>query len=350
MEQQGRAYEQALEIAATDARAAVVEVVAAALENLGGDGQEVRLGPLLWHLDDGLRGRARGDEGVDALVGAVEAVSLALAAERGAWDRDTVVRITGGDYAGRSGLVEFPCWEPDHAGRDIAPGPPNAYQVDLGRSLSVRVPTEELRVATPTTDPEVYMSVSFPGVWFGCVVWGDRLVRWSVERRGEDVPLGELGSAALLVSAALWDVAKADGLGEPADGSALLDTSLTAVGTLLNGTYDETIVGVLERTRPEFSATEQPLDGLRTLWGVHAGVEELHLRRRIQRLAHAIVIDHQAAGMRPDADPDADPADYLTGQTVVRLRDRLDDLAVWEQDRRARAWQAELHAHIYGDE
>jgi hypothetical protein len=42
--------------------------------------------------------------------------------------------------------------------------------------------------------------------------------------------------------------------------------------------------------------------------------------------------------------PGADPADYLTGRTVVRLTDRLDDLALWEEERRERAWAAQLLA------
>ncbi|WP_030246341.1 hypothetical protein [Streptomyces sp. NRRL S-350] len=298
MEQRGRVYERALEIAATDARAEVVDVVALALETLSGNGpDEVPLGRLLWHLDGGLHGRMRGGEGVDVLMGAVEAVSLTLAAERGALGRDDVVRITGGEYAGRAGLVDVPSWEPDHDARDVQPGLPRAYQVRLDGAVTVTVPAGDLRIATPTGDPEVFMDIAFPSVWFGCVVWGDRLVRWHAEcRRREWEPL-DLGpdpgdtvsKAALLVSAALLDAATTEGLDEPADGTALLDLPLLSVSALLNGTYDETIAAMLERTRPSFSATDQVLENLRELWSLRAKVEELRQRGRVRRLAHTIV-------------------------------------------------------------
>ncbi|MFE5586984.1 hypothetical protein [Kitasatospora sp. NPDC056531] len=198
------------------------------------------------------------------------------------------------------------------------------------------------------------MTIAFPSVWVACVVWGDRAVRWHAERRPaerEPVDLGPdpadtVGKAALLVSAAMLDAATAEGLDEPTDGSALLDLALPAVSALLTGAYDETITGLLERTRPDFSATEQVLENLRELWGLHAGVEELNQRRRVQRLAHTILVGHQVAGMRLGADP----ADYLTGRSVVRLRNRLDDFAPWEQERRARAWAEDLAAQLGGDD
>ncbi|MFD8757320.1 hypothetical protein ACFV0O_41070 [Kitasatospora sp. NPDC059577] len=141
--------------------------MAAALEDLRADGQEVRLGPLLWHLADGLRGRARGDEGVNVLVGAAEAVSLALAAERSAWGRDDVVRITGGEYQGRAGLIDVPVWQPDHDGQDIEPGLPRAYRVRLDGAVTADLPAGQLRLAAPESDPDVYMAVAFPSVWVG---------------------------------------------------------------------------------------------------------------------------------------------------------------------------------------
>ncbi|MFJ9447126.1 hypothetical protein ACIRRH_35550 [Kitasatospora sp. NPDC101235] len=355
MEQRGWEYERALEIAAADARAAVVDVVAVALDVLGQDGRAgVQLGRLMWHLAEGLRGRVRGDEGVEELVGAVEAVSLALAAERGAWGRDEVVRITGGEHQGRAGLVDTPVWEPDHERRDVASGLPGAYRVRLDGALTVSVPAGHLRVATPTGDPEVFMTVAFSSVWVGCVVWSDRLVRWHRDRRprewaqvdlGPD-PAGTVSRAALLVAAALLATATTEHLDEPADGSALLDVPLPAVGALLAGTDDATITGLLERTRPGLAATDPGLEDLRALWSITAEVEELRQRRRVQRLAHTVLVGHQAAGMRAGADR----ADCLTGRPV-RLRGRMDDLAPWEQERRARAWAAELAAQVVtGDE
>ncbi|WP_030247877.1 hypothetical protein [Streptomyces sp. NRRL S-350] len=312
MEQRGWAYERALEIAAVDARAEVVDTVATALEVLGGASpDEVPLGRLLWHLAAGLRGRHRGEDGVDVLVDAVDAVALALGAERGAWGQDDVLLVTGGEYQGRAGLMEVPVWEPDDAARDVMPGLPHAYKIDLDRTGSLPVPTEHLRVATPTTDPGVFMDVAFPSVWVGCVVWGDRLVRWHAERRrsewepldfGPD-PADTVSRAALLLSAALLDAATTHGLDEPDDGTALLDLPLAAVSTLLAGDYDETIAGVLERTRPGLAVTDPLLDELRNLWGPHAGLEGILQRRRVQRLARAIVVGHQVAGQRRDLDP-----------------------------------------------
>ncbi|MFJ9461465.1 hypothetical protein ACIRST_41145 [Kitasatospora sp. NPDC101447] len=304
-------------------------------------------------LGDGLRGRVRGDEGVDVLEGAFAVVSLALAAERGAWGRDEAVRITGGEYQGRAGLVDVSLWEPDPEGEDVLPGPPGAYRVRLDGALTVEVPAGALRAATPARDPEAFLDVTFPGVWFGCVVWGDRLVRWHAERRsGEWAPL-DLGPdpmdtvarAALLLSAALWDAARTAGLDEPSDGSALLDLSLAEVAALVNGTDDATTVDMLERTRPDFAATARVLEDLRALWSLYADVEDLVRRRRVQRLAHVIVVGHQAAGMRLGTDP----AEYLTGRSVVRLRDRLADLGPWEQERRARAWAGDLAARLGGE-
>ncbi|MBD0675476.1 hypothetical protein [Streptomyces sp. CBMA156] len=174
------------------------------------------------------------------------------------------------------------------------------------------------------------------------MVWADRLVRWHRDRRpgewahaglGPD-PAGTVGQAALLVAAALLDTATASGLDEPADGSALLDIPLSAVAALLTGADDEVIGALLDRTRPQLAATAQGLDVLRALWSITADVEDLHQRRRAQRLARTVLAGHQAASMRTGTDPAA----------RLLLRDRMDDLAPWEEARRARAWAAEVTA------
>ncbi|MFH9354918.1 hypothetical protein [Kitasatospora sp. NPDC017646] len=154
-----------------------------------------------------------------------------------------------------------------------------------------------------------------------------------------------MSRAALLLSAALLDAATTEGLGEPADGTALLDLPLTAVSALLRGTYDETITEMLDRTRPALAVTEPLLDELRELWGPRAGVEEIHQRGRVQRLAFTIAVGHQVAGQRRNVDPVED----LARRELVRLRDRLDDLAPWVQEQRAAAWAEEIAAQLGGD-
>ncbi|MFJ9461352.1 hypothetical protein ACIRST_40570 [Kitasatospora sp. NPDC101447] len=333
------AYGKALGIAAGE-EPAVVEVVAAALDALGRE-DSGGLGRVLWHLGGTLTSMAHGDDGVDVVVAAFAAVAVALGAERRAWRRDTVVRVTGGEYGGRAGTIDCPVWDPDHKRRTVADGAPTSYRVRLGDSLAVVLPAGQLRPAGVQTYPGVHFPVAFTSTWTGCLVWGERLLRHHSATRGAEDPVAVADPAALLLAAALLDAATTAGLADPADGSALLDVPLPAVAALLAGHDDTAIQALLERTRPPLAATAQPLDALRALWDGPAVIPELHHRRRVQRLAHTVIVTHQAAGQRPDTDPD----DHLTGRSVVRLRDRLDTLAAWEHRRRAEAWAALLLDH-----
>lgn len=86
---------------------------------------------------DGLpRGVARGlpDPAIEiCLSWAGGVVDRALAAERGALDRRTRVRIISGEFAGQSGTVETPAWLLTPAGDAVEPGPPAGYMVRLDR-------------------------------------------------------------------------------------------------------------------------------------------------------------------------------------------------------------------------
>lgn len=81
------------------------------------------------------------------LLWAEGAVDRVLREERGAETRRRVyVRVTGGEHAGQTGLLENSVWQLTPEFDRVEPGPPPAYAVTLSPAPNHHPPAKTLRV------------------------------------------------------------------------------------------------------------------------------------------------------------------------------------------------------------
>ncbi|MGW1194457.1 hypothetical protein ACWD4B_01160 [Streptomyces sp. NPDC002536] len=282
---------------------------------------------------------------------ALMAANTALARQRGGLAPQTRVRIVGGEEDGGSATVILPAWELDDEARDVNSGPPASYLVRLGATGDRGVQFEPLLVSGDRVrvleleDEQAPFGAdrTFTTVWGACSMWAGALVGWHRVRTpaawsGADA--GEAGRLPLvngLVALALFVTARAEGLDDPADGTAVARTPLMPAADLLPGRFgglyrvDELLNRVISEVgqQPE----RGPLEEVRHLWKSFERTGR-EVREWATGTANEVLLAH-AGQLRVPVGLSARDilARMNSGQLQVTLADRAEDLVADAQQR-----------------
>ncbi|GGP40545.1 hypothetical protein [Streptomyces abikoensis] len=282
---------------------------------------------------------------------ALMAANAALTLQRGGIAPQTRVRIVGGGEGGGSATVILPAWELDDEARDVNSGPPPSYLVRLGATGDRSVQFEPLLVSGDRVrvleleDEQAPFGAdrTFTTVWGACSTWAGALVNWHRVRTPaawSGVDTGEAGRLPLvngLVTLALFVTTRAEGLDDPADGTAVPRTPLMPATDLLPGRFsglyqvDELLNRVISDVgqQPE----RGPLEEVRSLWKSFERTGR-EVREWAAWTAHEVLLAH-AGQLRVPVGLSARDilARLSSGQLQVTLADRAEDLVADAQQR-----------------
>ncbi|MER5780258.1 hypothetical protein ABT104_00805 [Streptomyces mobaraensis] len=282
---------------------------------------------------------------------ALMAANAALTSQRGGIAPGTRVRTIGGEEDGGSATVILSAWELDDEARDVNPGQPPFYLVRLGATGDggvqfepVLVPANRVRVLELEDEQAPFgADRTFTTVWGACSTWAGALVGWHrartpAEWEGADArETGRLPLVTGLVTLALFVTARAEGLDDPVDGSAVPRTPLMPAADLLPGRFGGLyqVDELLNRVIPDVGERPEhgPLDEVRRLWKSFE-----RTGREVQEwatgMAHEVLLAHAGQLQVPVGLSAKDILARLSsGQLQVTLADRAEDLVADAQQR-----------------